>query len=76
MLMLNVTQVMARLNVGKSSVYGLVRNGLLPKPIKIGGKVFRSWTGRDVERVRKFKEKFYRKGRGRKAKSKLNKDLR
>ena len=38
-----------------------------PQPIKIGGRVFRYWTQRDVERVRKFKEKFYRKGRGRKA---------
>ena len=42
----------------------------LPQPIKIGGRVFRSWTRRDVERVRKFKEKFYRKGRGRKQKQK------
>ncbi len=41
-----------------------------PQPIKIGGRVFRYWTARDVERVRKFKEKFYRKGRGRKAKVK------
>lgn len=37
-----------------------------PQPIKIGARVFRYWTQRDVGRVRKFKEKFYRKGRGRK----------
>ncbi len=37
-----------------------------PQPIKIGGRVFRYWTARDVERVRKLKEKFYRKGRGKK----------
>jgi excisionase family DNA binding protein len=41
-----------------------------PQPMNIGAKVFRCWTQRDVERVRKFKEKFYRKGRGRKPKPK------
>jgi predicted DNA-binding transcriptional regulator AlpA len=45
--MLNVTQVMARLNVGKSSVYGLVRNGLLPKPVKVGGSA--RWIDEEVE---------------------------
>ena len=39
-----------------------------PQPIKIGGRVFRYWTQRDVDRVRRFKVKFYRKGRGRKPK--------
>jgi len=42
-----------------------------PQPIKIGAKVFRFWTQRDIERVRRFKEKFYRKGRGRKPKPKV-----
>lgn len=45
--MLNVTQIMARLNVGKSSVYGLVKNGLLPKPIKVGGSA--RWEETEVE---------------------------
>lgn len=35
--MLNVTQVMARLNIGKTAVYDLVKRGDLPKPVKIGG---------------------------------------
>lgn len=39
-----------------------------PKKVRIGAKFFRLWTGRDVARLRKFKEKFYRKGRGRKKK--------
>ena len=39
-----------------------------PKTIRIGGRNYRLWTDRDVERVRKYKEKFYRKGRGRKKK--------
>ncbi len=35
-----------------------------------GRRVIRRWTDRDVEKVRKYKAKFYRKGRGRKPKSK------
>ena len=41
-----------------------------PKPLRVGRKVFRSWTSRDIERVRRYKEKFYCKGRGRKKKLK------
>jgi DNA-binding transcriptional MerR regulator len=37
-----------------------------PKKQRIGGVVVRLWTERDVERVRKYKEANYRKGRGRK----------
>ena len=41
-----------------------------PRRIKNGGVDARIWTDRDVERVRKYKEKNYRKGRGRKPKAK------
>ncbi len=41
-----------------------------PKPLRVGRKVFRFWTTRDIERVKRYKEKFYRKGRGRKKKPK------
>lgn len=41
-----------------------------PKPLRVGGKLFRLWTSRDIERVRRYKEKFYCKGRGRKPKPK------
>jgi len=37
-----------------------------PKNQRIGGVVVRLWTDRDVERVRKYKEANYCKGRGRK----------
>ena len=37
-----------------------------PKRVRVGRKVFRLWTSRDIGRVRQYKEKFYRKGRGRK----------
>ena len=38
----------------------------LPRTVKVGAKTYRLWTERDVERVRRYKEKYYRKGRGRK----------
>ena len=41
-----------------------------PKSLRIGEKSFRDWTDSDVERVRKFKQENYRKGRGRKPKPK------
>ncbi|MGH9508400.1 MAG: MerR family transcriptional regulator [Terriglobales bacterium] len=37
-----------------------------PRAVLIGKKVYRLWTDRDVARIRVYKEKFYRKGRGRK----------
>jgi hypothetical protein len=41
-----------------------------PKTIWYGKSEFRDWTDRDVERVRKYKQENYRKGRGRKPKLK------
>ena len=41
-----------------------------PRTVKFGKNEFRNWTAADVERVRKYKQKNYRKGRGRKPKSK------
>ena len=41
-----------------------------PRRIKNGGIDARIWTDRDVERVRKYKEKFYWEGRGQKPKAK------
>jgi DNA-binding transcriptional MerR regulator len=37
----------------------------LRKTIKIGTKTYRVWTDSDIDRLRAFKAKFYRKGRGR-----------
>ncbi len=37
-----------------------------PKRLTEGGQVIRLWTERDVERVRRYKEANYMKGRGRK----------
>jgi hypothetical protein len=41
-----------------------------PKSLRIGEKEFRDWSNADVERVRKYKQENYRKGRGRKPKPK------
>ena len=42
----------------------------VPKKLRIGRSEFRNWTDADVERIRKYKAANYRKGRGRKPKSK------
>jgi len=41
-----------------------------PKKVKAGSVEVRIWTDRDIERVRKYKQENYRKGRGRKPKAK------
>jgi hypothetical protein len=41
-----------------------------PKITRYGRNEFRNWTASDVERVRKYKQENYRKGRGRKPKPK------
>lgn len=45
--MLNIAQVMERLNVRKTAVYGLVQRGDLPKPVKIGGSA--RWIPEEIE---------------------------
>lgn len=39
-----------------------------PRTIRVGAKTYRLWAEKDIERIRTYKEKFYRKGRGRKKK--------
>jgi predicted site-specific integrase-resolvase len=41
-----------------------------PKTIRFGKNEFRDWTVADVDRVQKYKQDNYRKGRGRKPKPK------
>lgn len=41
-----------------------------PKVLRTGRRVVRLWRTQDVERLRKFKQENYRKGRGRKPKPK------
>jgi len=39
-----------------------------PKRIVVGARVSRIWTSQDIKRLKRYKAKFYRKGRGRKKK--------
>jgi hypothetical protein len=62
------TQVgISRVTLERWLASGKVRR---PKMIRYGRDEFRKWTALDVERVRKYKQKNYRKGRGRKPKPK------
>ncbi len=41
-----------------------------PKQLRTGRRIVRLWATQDVERIKNFKQKNYRKGRGRKPKPK------
>jgi predicted site-specific integrase-resolvase len=41
-----------------------------PRAVKIGRGTFRQWTQADVDRILRYKQENYRKGRGRKPKPK------
>ncbi|HZO98666.1 MAG TPA: helix-turn-helix domain-containing protein [Terriglobia bacterium] len=69
---LSTEEVCRLVGIHRATLERWLSSGRLQRPqtISIGARVFRYWMQRDVERVRKFKEKFYRKGRGRKPKPK------
>ena len=41
-----------------------------PKPFRVGRRLFRLWTRANIEQVKRYKQKSYRKGRGQKPKAK------
>jgi len=61
-------EVAKAVGIGKTTLLDWLRDGRIPEPKRVsqGGVEVRLWSDRDVERVRKFKEANYRKGRGRK----------
>ncbi len=63
-------QVARMVGVHKVTLQRWLLAGKLAEPRRIsnGGVDARIWTDRDVERVRKYKQENYRKGRGRKPK--------
>jgi excisionase family DNA binding protein len=65
-------QVARQLGISRVTLERWLAKGDLkpPQMISFGMSKFRNWTASDIERVRKYKRKNYRKGRGRKAKSK------
>jgi predicted DNA-binding transcriptional regulator AlpA len=69
---LSTIEVARKVGIDKATLERWLANGKVarPKPLRIGSKVFRHWSDVDVERVRKFKQQNYRKGRGRKPKPK------
>jgi len=69
---LSTEEVAKSLGIGRGTLERWLREGKVPKPkpLRVGRKLFRLWTDRDIDRVKQYKEKFYRKGRGRKRKPK------
>ena len=67
---LSTAEVAAKVGIHQATLERWLAGGKVktPKPLRVGGKVFRNWTALDVEGVRKFKQENYRKGRGRKPK--------
>lgn len=61
-------QVTQMVGISRMTLLRWLRTGKLREPRRIGngGIEARIWNIRDVERVRKYKEVNYRKGRGRK----------
>ena len=65
---LSTLQVAAKVGVDRVTLERWIsaRKVKLPKTVTIGSRQFRLWTESDVERIRRFKEQNYCKGRGRK----------
>lgn len=69
---LSTLQVARMVGVHKVTLQRWLLDGKIPEPRRIsnGGVDARVWTERDIDRVRKYKQENYRKGRGRKPKPK------
>jgi excisionase family DNA binding protein len=65
---LSTDEVAAIVGIGPATLERWLAEGKLDAPgsIRFGKRQFRNWTKRDIARVKAFKAKFYRKGRGRK----------
>ena len=69
---LSTEEVAQKVGVNRVTLERWLSSGKVkpPKTIRFGRNEFRDWTANDVERVRKYKQQNYRKGRGRKPKPK------
>ena len=67
---LSTNEVAKLVGIGRGTLERWLGEGKVPrpKPLRVGDKIFRLWTNRDIERVKRYKAKFYRKGRRRKKK--------
>ena len=66
----STAEVATAVGVSKRTLMRWLKDGKARPTIVVpmNGRALRRWTDRDVERVRKYKEANYRKGRGRKRK--------
>jgi predicted site-specific integrase-resolvase len=64
----STAQVLKIVGIGRMTLLRWLKEGKIPEPRRIisGGLNARVWRDRDVERIRKYKQENYRKGRGRK----------
>lgn len=71
---LSTAQVAEMIGVHRVTLEEWLRLGKVkpPKSVKIGARSYRLWAEKDFERLRRYKDKFYRKGRGRKKKQTEN----
>jgi len=69
---LSTPDVARQVGINRATLERWVASGNLqaPKMIQVGRDISRNWTLEDVKRVRKYKQENYRKGQGRKPKSK------
>jgi len=67
---LSTEEVAKQVGIGRVTLERWLSSGKVkrPKTVRFGRSEFRNWTPADVERVRKYKQENYRKGRGRKPK--------
>jgi excisionase family DNA binding protein len=65
---LSTKEVARKVGIGRGTLERWLTGGKLshPRAAQIGQGSFRQWTDSDVERVREYKRRNYRKGRGRK----------
>jgi DNA-binding transcriptional MerR regulator len=64
-------EVARELGIARSTLELWIQKGKVkPKTVTVGKLQYRLWTEREVDKIRRVKEKSYRKGRGRKKKPK------
>jgi hypothetical protein len=70
MAILSTLEVARRAGISRATLERWIASEKVPPPkmIRFGRAEFRNWTPNDVVRIRKYKQKSYRKGRGRKPK--------
>jgi excisionase family DNA binding protein len=65
---LSTKEVASKAGIGRATLERWLASGRLhpPRSVQIGRGNFRRWTDADLEQVRSYKQRNYRKGRGRK----------